>query len=95
MIFSIESSFFGARKYNSIEERAVAYFFFINKNHFFLDGNKRLSLLVFLLICRKNKLSLNKKPLNEVLEVWVVLFANLKEEDIDFKVLKSVFFDKF
>ena len=42
--------------YSSIESKASHLLYFIVKNHPFVDGNKRTSLAVFLILCEKNAL---------------------------------------
>ena len=44
LVSSINSSYFGTEIYSSNEEKAVAYLYFIIKDHIFIDGNKRTAL---------------------------------------------------
>lgn len=53
---SITSVYFGEEIYKSPEEKAVAYLFFLIKNHPFVDGNKRTACLAFSIICDLNEL---------------------------------------
>lgn len=48
-----QSSFFGTERYKTIEEKASAIFYYINKGHIFPNGNKRFSvacMVTFLII---------------------------------------------
>lgn len=56
LVRSVNSSYFGNEIYRSREEKAVAYFYFIIKNHPFVDGNKRTASLAFEVICNLNDL---------------------------------------
>jgi len=51
---SINGSFFGTKNYESAELKAVAFLYFIIKDHAFTDGNKRTATLVFEVACELN-----------------------------------------
>src|SRR5579859_4487113 len=57
LVASITGTYFGAQPYPTSEEKAVAYLYFIIKNHPFTDGNKRTASLVFSVVCKLNNLS--------------------------------------
>ncbi len=59
LVSSINSAYFGNEIYKTAEEKAVAYFYFIIKNHPFIDGNKRTATLVFYTLCEINGLKRN------------------------------------
>ena len=59
LVSSVNSSYFGKNIYASHEEKAVAYLYFIIKNHIFVDGNKRTACLVFSVLCDLNGLDPN------------------------------------
>jgi prophage maintenance system killer protein len=61
LVNSINSKYFGEEIYNSNEEKAVAYLYFLIKNHPFTDGNKRTAVLVFEIVCNVNNLEANYK----------------------------------
>jgi prophage maintenance system killer protein len=56
LVSSINSAYFGQAIYKSNEEKAVAYLYFIIKNHVFVDGNKRTASLAFSILCDLNDL---------------------------------------
>ena len=56
LVANITGVYFGIEPYPSPEEKAVAYLYFLIKDHPFTDGNKRTATLTFYVICRVNKL---------------------------------------
>ncbi len=56
LVENITSASFGIEHYKTNEEKAVAYLYFIIKNHPFTDGNKRTASIVFLVLCDINDL---------------------------------------
>lgn len=56
LVANITGSSFGIQHYPTIEEKVVAYLFFITKAHAFTDGNKRTAVLCFLVLCKMNEL---------------------------------------
>jgi prophage maintenance system killer protein len=56
LVSNINSTYFGHELYKSNQEKAVAYLYFIIKNHPFTDGNKRTAALTFEVICHLNDL---------------------------------------
>ena len=59
LVASVNSAYFGKEIYASHEEKAVAYLYFIIKNHIFIDGNKRTACLSFSIVCDLNNLQPN------------------------------------
>jgi prophage maintenance system killer protein len=55
-VANINGSNFGIENYPSDTEKIVAYFYFLIKNHPFVDGNKRTASLVFLVLIETNGL---------------------------------------
>lgn len=51
LVSSINSSYFDNELYATDEEKAIAYLYFIIKNHPFTDGNKRTACLTFEVVC--------------------------------------------
>jgi len=56
IVANINGHYFGKENYSTHEERAVAYFYFLIKDHPFVDGNKRTATLVFQITCELNDL---------------------------------------
>lgn len=56
IVANINNSYFGTEIYKTIEEKAVAYLYFLIKDHPFTDGNKRTASLVFEVVCDINDL---------------------------------------
>ncbi len=54
IVHNVCDSHFNTEIYRSIEEKAVAYLYFLIKNHPFVDGNKRTAVLVFEVFCELN-----------------------------------------
>lgn len=83
---SINSEYFGSEMYGSPEEKAVAYFYLIIKDHIFTDGNKRTAALCFLAVCKLNNLVYTQKfPLDEV-----AVFLEQNEEKDYHKMIRLV-----
>ncbi len=59
LVSTIGGTYFGVEPYPSLEQKAVAYLYFLIKDHPFVDGNKRTATLTFLTICRVNNLEMN------------------------------------
>jgi len=54
-ITNINGNSFGSPHYPTIEQKVIAYFYFLIKNHPFTDGNKRTATLTFLVLCDLNE----------------------------------------
>ena len=59
-ISTIYQSFDGKDLYPSVEEKAANLLYFITKNHSFVDGNKRIAALIFLLFLERNGILFDK-----------------------------------
>lgn len=57
IVSTIINVYFGNEIYKTPEEKAVAYMYFIIKDHVFPDGNKRTASLVFEIVCNLNGLT--------------------------------------
>lgn len=53
-IGNIYQSFGGVDLYPTLEEKAAHLLYFVTKNHSFLDGNKRIAVIMFLYFLDKN-----------------------------------------
>ena len=95
VIIQIQSNYFGVELYLSLEEKASRLFYLINKNHPFLNGNKRIAVMAFFVF-----LSLNREELyfdeetinNELFEIATITASSLPEqieEVIDMLILKT------
>lgn len=58
LVANITQRYFDSEIYISVEEKAVAYLYFLIKNHPFTDGNKRTAVLTFEVVCTINNLQL-------------------------------------
>ena len=61
LVANINATYFGVGAYSSIEEKAVAYMYFIIKDHPFIDGNKRTAVVTFKAISDINNLRFSSK----------------------------------
>jgi prophage maintenance system killer protein len=59
IVSNVNGSNYGIENYTSSREKAVAYLYFLIKNHPFTDGNKRTASLAFAVLCDLNDLNLN------------------------------------
>ena len=83
IINQIQSNYFGVELYPSLEEKASRLFYLINKNHPFLNGNKRVAVMALFVF-----LSLNREELyfdeetinNELFEIATITAASLPEQ---------------
>jgi prophage maintenance system killer protein len=93
LVSSINSFYFGKENYESLEEKALAYMYFIIKDHPFIDGNKRTSALVFTTICKLNGLKLS--PEAPSLDALAIFIEKIKEADHHgaIKVLAQIIFE--
>ena len=82
---SISQSFGGKEFYRSLEEKAAHLLYFIIKDHLFVDGNKRIGSLLFILFLQQNKFLLNKKGEKKIndnaLVALALLIAESKPQD--------------
>ncbi|HCD42672.1 MAG TPA: type II toxin-antitoxin system death-on-curing family toxin [Lachnoclostridium sp.] len=67
-VFSISNGFDDIEIYPTIEEKAARMAFGIVNNHAFLDGNKRIGILVMLMTLKLNKVVINYSQ-NELIQL--------------------------
>lgn len=79
LVATITGTYFGIQPYPTDEEKAVAYLYFLIKNHPFIDGNKRTASLVFSIVCKLNNLSPNYRDLG--LDALAVFIEKIQEQD--------------
>ncbi|MDE2311567.1 MAG: virulence protein RhuM/Fic/DOC family protein [Patescibacteria group bacterium] len=77
---SIYQTYAGRELYRSLEEKAAHLFYFAIKDHPFVDGNKRIASLVFLLFLIENNYLINKKGERKVNDTALVALALLIAE---------------
>ncbi|MBU1102697.1 type II toxin-antitoxin system death-on-curing family toxin [Patescibacteria group bacterium] len=80
ILASINQSFGGKQLYPSIEEKAAHLLYFIIKDHPFVDGNKRIASLLFILFLSRNNYLLNKKGQQKINPNTLVALALLIAE---------------
>ncbi|MEZ4156354.1 MAG: Fic family protein [Candidatus Paceibacterota bacterium] len=91
-ITSVVNVYFGQDNYPSTKEKAVALLYFFIKNHPFTDGNKRVAITTFSIICERNELAPNTEefPLDEI----AVFILESKQNHTDLiKLLAKVLFE--
>ena len=79
IVFNVTKLHFGHDIYKTPEEKAVAYLYFLIKDHPFTDGNKRTASLVFEVVCDLNNLRPHYAGLS--LDIWAVYVEKIHEED--------------
>jgi prophage maintenance system killer protein len=79
LVSNINSSYFDEEIYETTEEKAVAFLYFIIKDHPFIDGNKRTACLVFQVFCDINFIIPNFR--NFTLDQLAVFIEKTQERD--------------
>lgn len=77
---SIRQSFGGKELYPSVEEKAAHLLYFVIKDHYFVDGNKRIASLLFILFLSKNRYLYKKKGERKINDNALVALALLIAE---------------
>ena len=86
---NVFQTYLGSELYPSFEEKAANLFYFLVKNHSFLDGNKRIAAALFVYFLNKNgKLLKNgaKRISNDTLIAMTVMVASSRPEDRDLMI---------
>ena len=81
VVATITNSYYGHEIYSTIEEKTVAYLYFLIKDHPFTDGNKRTASLVFNILCELNELTPEFGNGNPTLDELAVFIEKIQEED--------------
>ena len=79
IVANITAHYFGEEIYKSNEEKAIAYLYFLIKDHPFTDGNKRTASLVFEIVCELNELRPHYE--NYTLDVLAVYIEKVQEKN--------------
>jgi len=86
-ISTIYQTFDGKDLYPSVEEKAANLLYFITKNHSFVDGNKRIAAMMFLLFLEKNGILFDtngaKRIADNALVALTLMIAVSKPEEKD------------
>jgi len=87
LVSNINAEYFGNKLYIKPEEKAVAYLYFIIKDHPFTDGNKRTAVLAFLVVCNINNL---RPQLNGISLDALAVYIEKTHEPDPRKVIEAV-----
>jgi prophage maintenance system killer protein len=79
LVANINGSAYGIENYPTAEVKAVAYLYFLIKDHPFTDGNKRTAVLCFLVLCDLNELKSITRGFG--LDALAVLLEGIKVSD--------------
>jgi len=71
LVSNITGTFYAREIYPSLEQKVVAYLYFIIKDHAFVDGNKRTAILVFKVLCELNDLKIKSDIALDSLAVFI------------------------
>ena len=95
LVANINSKYFNTNLYKSPEEKAVAYLYFLIKNHPFVDGNKRTAALSFFIVCDLNELEFEYKDFS--IDEIVVFLEKQQTNDYQnlIKNVAKLLFKKF
>lgn len=81
-VFCISNGFGDHVRYPSIEEKAARLAYGIVSNHAFIDGNKRIGVLVMLMTLRLNRMALSYSQ-NELIQLGIGLAGgNVKYDQV-------------
>jgi death-on-curing protein len=81
-VFSAQSGFGESEAYPTVEEKAARLMYALTKNHSFVDGNKRIGVLVMLMTLNLNGVEL-KYTQKELIELGLsVASSSLNYDDI-------------
>ena len=81
LVANITGTYYGQEIYASNEDKVVAYFYFLIKNHPFTDGNKRTAAVVFNVLCTTNDLRPNFLNLKSTLDELAIFIERIQEDN--------------
>jgi death-on-curing family protein len=81
IVATVTNTYYGHEIYSTIEEKVVAYLYFLIKDHPFTDGNKRTATLVFSVLCELNDLNPSLGNKNPTLDELAVFIEKIQEDD--------------
>lgn len=79
LVSNINGAYFGKVAYPSLEEKAVAYLYFLIKDHPFIDGNKRTASITFEVVCELNGIQPDYGDFG--LDALAIFIEKIKEKD--------------
>ena len=79
IVANISNTYFGNEIYSTSEEKAVAFLYFLIKDHPFTDGNKRTASLIFEVVCDINNLTPNFKDFT--LDQLAVFIEKIRDDE--------------
>lgn len=79
-VFSAQSGFGESEAYSTVEEKASRLMYALTKNHSFVDGNKRIGVLVMLMTLNLNGIEL-KYTQNELIELGLAVASSSSDYD--------------
>lgn len=92
IVANVVGSSYGVVHYKTVEEKIVAYLWFLINDHPFTDGNKRMAVLVFLILCRRHGVSHHLVGYDlDALAVFLQKKQNLHHQEVIRIVARSIF----
>ena len=79
-VFSAQSGFGESEAYSTVEEKASRLMYALTKNHSFVDGNKRIGVLVMLMTLNLNGIEL-KYTQKELIELGLAVARSSSDYD--------------
>lgn len=79
-IYSAESSFNDVEQYPTVEEKSARLMYSLTKNHAFIDGNKRIGVMVMLMTLKLNDITLHYTQ-KEIIDLGLSIADNSKKYD--------------
>lgn len=85
IIVQVQASYFGVEIYNTLEKKAAWLFYFLNKNHPFINGNKRVAVVSYFvfLTANSNELYFDEETIQNELYEIATITASSSPDEID------------